>query len=490
MSGMGWIERLGGPEGVIAGILAEFRALSARPHSSGHEAEEGAYLLARLERLGLSPRRDGAGNVTALVPATPGREGRPVLILQGHMDMVCTPAAGSGFDPRTDAPVPVVEGGYLRSDGRSSLGADNNLGNAVVLWLLEQGVPHGPLRLIFTVSEETGLSGAAQVDPAWLSGADFLLNTDGFHLGVAVASSSGGRRETYARPLETCSPRGQEAFVLSILGGLGGHSGDDIHRGRMNAARELGALLRGLREAVPLELAALEAGSSYNAIPAGGWAAVVLPAGRGAGLERACASFQEDLRRWYGAQEPHIQVCARRTPLPEQVWSEPCARDCLALMGSLFDGVYAMHPRFPDVVGASASLGRVCVEEARILVQSFVRCAQQEDALQLFTQHDRAAQSAGFSLSRVHSYPGWPGEADNPLLDTLCRVYRRETGREMAVTAVHVGLEPSVLGEKNPKLHMASTGPDILDAHAVTERAPLASLPDYAALLAGTLEAL
>ena len=488
---MTWVQRLGGREAITAGIVAEFRALSARPHGSGREEAQGAYLLGRLERMGLTPQRDGAGNVTALVPATPGREHRPRLILQGHMDMVCAVRPGSGFDPVRDAPVPVVEGGFLRSDGRSSLGADNNLGNAAVLWLLEQGVPHGPLRLLFTVAEEEGLAGAAQVDPAWLSDAAYLLNTDGFHLGMAVAGSAGGRRETYARPLELCAPRGEEAFLLSIRGGKGGHSGDDIHRGRMNAARELGAALRRLAEALPaLEIAHLAAGSAYNAIPAQGEAVVVLPSGRWAGLEAARAGLEEELHRWYGAQEPQIQVTLEPCPLPEQVWQEECTRRCLALMGALFDGVYAMHPHFPGVVGASANLGRVGVEDGLILVQAFVRCARREEALQLFTQHDQAARNEGFTLHRVHSYPGWPGGGDNPLVEALCRAYRRETGREMTVTAVHVGLEPSVLGEKNPSLHMASTGPDILDAHSVWERAPLDSLPDYAALLAATLDAL
>lgn len=481
---MNWTERLGGAEAVTAGIVEEFRGLSARPHGSGNEEGECAYFLERLKRLGLAPVRDGAGNVMADVPPTPGREQAPRLIVQGHMDMVCAVAPGSGFDPLRDGVTVMTEGGFLCSDGRSSLGADNNLGNAVVLYLLEQGVPHGPLRLLFTVSEEVGLKGASQVDPAWLAGAEYLLNTDGFHLGLAVTGSAGGRRETYTRPLAWEAPRGTEAFEVKLSGGLGGHSGDDIHRGRMNALRALAELL----DELPAEVADFSGGVTHNVIPGEARAVVVLPAGEEKTLRARCAAFGEELLEQFGAAEPHLSLTITPVPCPEQVWSEETRRAVCGLLKNLFHGVWAMHHAFPEVVGASANVGQLSVEQGAATVRAFVRCARQEEADALFAQHDGAAREAGFTLAQVSSYPGWPGDGDNHLVRTLCRAYEAETGRTMAVTAVHVGLEPSVLGAKNPAMAMASTGPDILDAHAVTERAPLAGLPDYAALLAGTLE--
>ena len=171
------VKRLGGAEAIIRGILEEFRGLNQVPHGSRNEKAESDYLMERLRRMGLSPVRDTAGNVMADVPAAPGQEDRPRLILQGHMDMVCT--VRPPFDPLRDTPRLVVEDGVLRTDGNSTLGADNNLGNATVLWLLEQGLAHGPLRLLFTVCEEVGLQGARQVDPAWLSGAWFDLELVG-----------------------------------------------------------------------------------------------------------------------------------------------------------------------------------------------------------------------------------------------------------------------------------------------------------------------
>ena len=253
---MTWVQRLGGREAITAGIVAEFRALSARPHGSGREEAQGAYLLGRLERMGLTPQRDGAGNVTALVPATPGREHRPRLILQGHMDMVCAVRPGSGFDPVRDAPVPVVEGGFLRSDGRSSLGADNNLGNAAVLWLLEQGVPHGPLRLLFTVAEERGLEGSAMISREFLQpfriAAAFIFDIEG-EVGRAASSAPG------------------KAYIHLSFHGKSAHAGFEPEKGRsalLAAAAAALAIPSGRIDAdTTANIGSIRSGGSINVVP-------------------------------------------------------------------------------------------------------------------------------------------------------------------------------------------------------------------------------
>ena len=480
------VERLGGAETIIRGILEEFRGLNQVPHGSRNEKAESDYLMERLRRMGLSPVRDTAGNVMADVPAVPGQEDRPHLILQGHMDMVCT--VRPPFDPLRDTPRLVVEDGVLRTDGNSTLGADNNLGNATVLWLLEQGLAHGPLRLLFTVCEEVGLQGARQVDPAWLSGAYGLLNTDGFHLGRDIAGSAGGRRKTYARPLETePEAEGAAAWRLRIRGGTGGHSGDDIHKGRLNAVRELAAFLSGALED-GFRAADFAGGSAHNAIPMEAAATLTAAPDQAAELERRVAALAAALREKYGKTDPALAVELVPCPVPERVWSRECAAETCALATGLFNGVYAMHPDFPQVVGASANVGRVFAEDGKVKVMAFIRCARRAEEEILFAQHDDTAAKRGFAMEEVSCYHGWPGSPNSRLIRVLCGCYRRESGEEMEVTAVHVGLEPSVLGEKNPELVMVSTGPEILDAHSVDERAPLEGLPRYAATLAGVLE--
>ena len=385
---------------------------------------------------------DGVHNLLCTLPATPGREGRPPLILQGHMDMVC--AHTGDFRPETDPVTIVVKDGFLRSDGRSSLGADNGLGNAAVLWLLSTGqVAHRPLKLLFTTAEEVGLAGAKEVDPAWLAGADYLLNTDGFHLGRAIVGSAGGRRETWRRPVETQTAPSLPAWQVTITGGLGGHSGDDIHRGRANPIKLLSGWLAGLPGG---RIAAFSGGHTHNAIPAQAQAVVFAP------------------------KEPDLSLLKHGLDLYRE--DDPGLQAACVL---------------PGTVGASANLGRAGTEGDCFQVCAFLRAARKGEEDELAARHQALARAHGFS-GTVTGYPGWPGDRDNPLAAVLDRVWRRQTGRGLDIAAVHVGLEPSVFQDKCPGLIMASTGPDILDAHSVDERAPLDSLPDYVLLLAGTLE--
>ena len=479
------LEALGGADAITTGILQVFGEISRHPHGSWHEEETEKDLMDLLTGMGLSPVRDETGNLMAQVPPTPGMEDRPLLILQGHMDMVCAVRPDSGFDPLTDAPVLQVSDGFLHTDGRSSLGADNDLGNAVVLWLLKKGIPHGPLRLLFTVAEEVGLAGAAKVSPAWLEGAWGLLNTDGFHYGRAIAGSAGGRRETYQRTVETLPCSGGQSVKLEISGGTGGHSGDDIHRGRLNAIQALAGFLNGRQCSV----ADFSGGTAHNAIPSRAEAVVVCPTGEDlSSLRQAWADFAVQTAEAHRETDPGLRFTAVETPLPARVWTADCTRNVLDFAATLFNGVYAMHPDFPAVPGASANVGKVETEGTAVTVKAFLRCACRAEEEILAARHDGNAEAHGFVRSALSSYPGWPGSKDDPLVRTVCDAFRQVEGREMEVSAVHVGLEPSVLGAKNPSMHMVSTGPDILDAHSVDERARLDTLPRYAALLAKTIE--
>ena len=471
-------DRLGGRAAILRGVTDTFRALSRHPHPShGEERTREDYAALLRERLGAAPAADRAGNLFCTLPASPGREGRPRLILQGHMDMVCV--ARGGFDPLTQPPVILERDGFLRSDGRSSLGADNGLGNAAALWLLSTGkVAHGPLSLLFTVAEEVGLEGAKEVDPAWLAG-DYLLNTDGFHLGRAVVGAAGGRRETWSRPLETEAAPALPAWRIALSGGLGGHSGDDIHRGRANPIQ---LLARWLAEQKGLRLADLSGGLTHNAIPTGAEALVLAP-------EAPDLSALEDAADGYRAADPGLTVSLAPAARPERVWTAAFQAHVLALLSGLAHGVHAMDPQFPQVVGASANLGRAGAAGDLFQASAFLRAARQADEDVLAARNAALGAAHGFSL-QVSGYPGWPGDRENPLARLLDRVWRGQTGGALDITAVHVGLEPSVLRAKAPWLTMATAGPDILDAHSVDERAPLDTLPDYVLLLAGLLEAL
>ena len=473
------LERLGGRQAIVQGVEAVFRRLSRHPHPSHGEARTCEDYAAFLrEALGGQPLRDRAGNLLCRLPACHGREGRPRLILQGHMDMVC--AASGGFRPERDPVTIVAKDGFLRSDGRSSLGADNGLGNAAVLWLLSTGqVDHGPLSLLFTTAEELGLEGAKEVDPAWLVDGGCLLNTDGFHLGRAIVGSAGGRRETWTRPLETEPAPGLPAWRITLAGGLGGHSGDDIHRGRANPIRLLAGYLAGLPGG---RIAGLSGGLAHNAIPARAEAVVFAPKEPDLGLLR-------DALELYRETDPGLLADCAPAEGPESVWTASFQAHALAFLNGLYHGVYTMDPAFPGTVGASANLGRAGTESGIFQVCTFLRAARQAEEDELAARHEALARAHSFT-GTITGYPGWPGDRNNPLAATMDQVWRQQTGHGLEIGTVHVGLEPSIFQAKCPGLVMASTGPDILDAHSVDERAPLDSLPDYVLLLAGTLEAL
>lgn len=467
-------------EAVICGVVKQFYEMCRYPHPSWGEGPLADYVQALLTKRGLYVVRDEWNNLMADIPPSPGRENAPLVVLQGHLDMVCAVKPNSGYDPVTSPVSCVVEDGVLRSDGNSSLGADNNLGNAAALWLMEQGTPHGPVRLLFTVAEEVGLAGAAKVDPKWLEGCDYLLNTDGFSLGKAIISSAGGVRERFYTPVLTADRSKKATCRVSFDKFPGGHSGYDIHRGRTNPILASAQFLCQLKAKVEYELLEWSGGHSFNAIPMD--CAALLA------VDEEEYPVVEQKTREFAAAIPDGEIAVQRVE-SEQIcaWTREF-RDCvLSAVCDLTIGVHAWRDEAKEQVSASANLGRISGGQDTLGVDCFIRAARDEDANAVHNQH--AAAMAGFEL-QCSSYPGWPEREDNPLVDAMQRVWQGLTGQEMEVSAVHVGLEPSVLGAKNPGMCMVNTGPEILDAHSLDERAPLAGLPLYVRLLAGTLDEL
>ena len=469
---------------ILDGVLSQFAELCRHPHPSYGEKPLADYVENLLRGWGLSPVRDAWDNIMADLPAAPGREGAPLTVIQGHLDMVCAVKPNSGYTPATSPVTPVVVDGVLRSDGNSSLGADNCLGNAVVLWLMEQDIPHGPVRLLFTTAEEVGLQGAKKVDPDWLAGASYLINTDGFVLGKAVVSSAGGLREKFSRPIETVTRKQQAAFQLELTGFPGGHSGYDIHRGRVNPIRAAAEFLRGL--SVEYELLDINGGHAENAIPMN---CTVLLA-----VEQTDASALQEqterLSREMAGPNGGAVKLERVENAPQTAWSIESRDAVLTALCRMFTGVYAWRDKDKEQVCASSNLGWVKQVDGQAVMSCFIRASQQEDEDAVAAQHRETAEQNGFSVVGRDSYPGWPERSGSKLIETLAAVWHGLTGRDMCIEAVHVGLEPSVLGAKNPAMLMVNTGPDILDPHSLDERAPLAGLADYARLLAGTLDAL
>lgn len=342
-------------------LWKHFDALSAIPRASMNEAEARQYVLAQAARLGLEAAQDAAGNVVIRKPARPGRESAATAALQGHLDMVCEKNESTPHDFNTD-PIRIVrDGDWLKADG-TTLGSDNGVGVAAALAVMEsEDIAHGPLEFVFTIDEETGLTGASQF-PGGLLQARYFLNLDGEEIGTLCIGCSGGINTT-ARRKVTLRPAGTgAAWRIKVTGLKGGHSGVDIHQGRGNALRILGGALQILLGRLPLEIADLKGGSATNAIPREASAVVLGDAARENELHSLVATCEAEVRADLGGFDPGVEITAEKVGRPARVLDPVDAKQVVDLLASLHHGVLAMSPERPGS-GSELHESRDCVPQ-------------------------------------------------------------------------------------------------------------------------------
>jgi len=479
-------------EKIRQGILAEFQALCHIPHQSGHEQAISKYLFDRLSAFTEKVELDENWNVVAVIDATEGCEEVPVVALQAHSDMVVAIKSEEEFDPEKDEVHTVVEGNVLHTDGRSSLGADNGVGIAAVLYMLERGgYKHGPLKIIFTSGEEVGLKGARLMDAGVLDDVRYLINLDGFHSDRAIVGCMGGKRETFRHPIEHQPISDDYIGVhLEISGMLGGHSGEDIGLGRCNAIRMMAELLELLWDKeFGMKVAKLEGGEAANVIPRSCKVQLAVPKNRLGKFYTACEKQYRYLVSGYAETEvsPHFEYITR--PAPQQVWAKETVEDVLETILGENNGVYAMSCQFKGCIGASSNLGQVTTEENEVVIRSMIRCEEDDVEKTLMTQHQHAAEDHHFSVD-VTGYRAWHQNADNPLTHAVEETYMELKHRPITVTIAPVGLEPACFHEKAPWLSIVTLGADIQDAHATTERVKIDSMETMYHLIVGAVEKL
>lgn len=465
---------------IVSDMLKEFYALTAIPRPSGKEERITDYLLSRLEQMGLSPVRDENLHILCDVPATPGYENRPTIALQAHTDMVCV--GTDGYCPDSDPVHTILDDEFLRTDGRSSLGADCGIGLASALYAAAH-FEHGPLRLIFTADEERGLAGALKLKKSCLKGVDALINLDGFHFGRVFCSSAGGRRQTFTRQPDCFFPMLSKAFTIHISSLLGGHSGDDIGLGRANAGQLLLWLLQSLT--IPYELSSIHAGSTHNAIPQEGSACIIIHESDEDALQESLSLFSSGIREIYHSTDPNIQISLAEAEMPQWVLTVDERDDLLALSGLILCGKEEMHPLYPETVGSSGSMGMLVANSEGIEVRSFLRSYDQSFLDMRGDFLAMAAEGFGYN-TETQGYPAWPGQESDSLSQPFLSA-GAELGIPMAKAAVHVGLETSVFYAMEPELPMVTVGMDILDPHATTERVRLSTIEPFLCILQGVL---
>jgi dipeptidase D len=483
----------------IAGVLSgfephecwrHFEALTRIGRPSGHEEAVTDHVRAWAARNGFEFRQDQARNVMVRVPATAGRESAPVLILQGHLDMVCEREPDSLNDPAEGRIVLVRDGDWLTADG-TTLGADNGIGIAAMMALAEdESLPHGPLELLMTVVEETGGEdeGASALDPSLVTGKT-LLNLDSEEDGkLTVGSASSTNTSiTVEKPREACAP-GAVTLSVDVSGGLGGHSGTDIHRGHANAIKALVSVLREAFAATPFRLVSLDGGKSWNAIPRDTLAVCSLPSERAAAFRAAAKDAAKRIRDGYARTDPDVEVTVSSGAAASDAWTKEATCNLLDLVGAVPSGPLALSPDFAGLVETSTSLDEVITEGPKLILDHLSRSSNDfllPDVIEALTA---TARLAGGELSVGQADPGWRPNLDSYALAVTRRVYERLFGEAPAVTAVHAWLETAVIGGRVGGLDMISFGPQIEAPHSPNERIRIPTVARFWRLLAAVVD--
>jgi dipeptidase D len=470
-------------------IWKHFDALAKIPRPSTKEAAVSDYVLAQAGHCGLEVIQDKVGNMVIRKPAHAGREAAPMVMLQGHLDMVCEKNEGTVHNFDTD-PIKIVrDGDWLKADG-TTLGADNGVGISAALAVMDsKNIAHGPLEFVFTVDEESGLTGAAEF-PGGMLKSKYYLNLDNEETGAICIGCAGGIKTTGRRKIGFRQAKANRAWRIKVSGLKGGHSGVDIHQGRGNALRILGGVLQTLLDHHPAEIAEINGGSAQNAIPREAFAIVLLDSRKGKELRSVIAKAELEYRDDLGAFDAGLKITIENAPRPAKVMAPADGRGVVDLLVSLPHGVLAMNPDVPGLTQNSTNLATVSIKGGIVEIVTSQRSALDSSKWAAARMVSTIFRLAGFEVDRSGSYPGWKPEPASDIVLKLQAVHEKTFGRPARLIAMHAGLECGVIGEKYPGMQMASFGPTIVDPHSPNERVQISTVEAFWNYLKAALELL
>lgn len=463
-------------------VLYHFAKLCEIPHPSFKEKRISDYLLDWAKGQGLEASQDEYNNVLIRKPAAPGYENVPAVMLQAHIDMVCEKAPGVEHDFDTDPIRIQLDGDLLTTGGRTTLGADDGIGVAYAMAILEaEDIPHPPLEVLFTTAEEEDLSGAQNVDASSFK-ARRLINIDNAVEHELLAGSCGGIGVELALSAEIEPvPAGYLAYQLTVSGLLGGHSGEDIHRGHGNANILLGRLLYACVKELPVRIGLLSGGSFRLAIPRDAQAVIHIPVDKKEKLKEIVEKMSAVFRREYEAVSPEFTVTVleeRGTGGAEISASSPEAAK--RLVQALYlspNGISEMNNAVLGVVESSDNVGELRLEKAegRFVIVYEIRASFESTREYLYQKIQVLAELLDGTFRGFADYPSWSFNPHSELRKIATEVYRREFGEEIVTKAVHAGLECGCLMPKMDGLDAISIGPDAWGLHSPQERLSITS---------------
>ena len=464
-------------------VLSFFKEITRIPRESGHEEHIIAYLQQFAAERNLECRTDQAGNVLIVKEAAPGHENVPAIVLQSHSDMVCEKNEGVEHDFAKDPIRYVIENGWMIAPD-TTLGADCGIGIAAQLALLDSDLPCGKLECLFTVAEETGLDGAMALEPGFFTG-KVLLNLDSEDEGEIFVGCAGGI-DTTAEFHYTTEPV-QEDFELQevyVKDAMGGHSGDDINKGRANAVQLLGRFLYSILD-LDWQLISINGGNKRNAIAREAKAVIAAEPDTLDIINERLEAYEADMKEEYGAIEKDLKAGYAEYTGPEaEAIDEMTSWNLVAALCASPHGVLAMSQEIENFVETSTNLASVKMTEPGVIrigssQRSCVTAARRAAAAKM----EACFVLAGAIVKHEGEYPGWAPAAESPVRDACVASYRKLFGTDPKVKAIHAGLECGLFTEKFPGIDMVSFGPTLRGVHAPGERLELASLDKFVALL-------
>jgi len=469
-------------------LWRHFADLNAVPRPSKKEQKAIDFMVSFGRKLGLDTRVDEIGNVIIRKPATTGMEDRVSIVMQGHLDMVHQKDTGTEFDFDSEGIRMRVDGDWVAAEG-TTLGADNGIGVASIMAILaSREIPHPAIEALFTIDEESGMTGALGLSSDTLSGS-ILLNLDteddteltiGCAGAVNVLASG-----TYVPGKAEAN---DVAFNLRVRGLVGGHSGMDIHRGRANANKLLNRVLFNAPDSLGLRIGSIDAGGLRNAIPREAQAHVTMSAAKVDAFGAYVAEQAAILRSEYTTTDPDLELGLDPAGLPDALLPRDFQQDLLRAVYACPNGVYRLSPDIEGLVQTSNSMARVRAADGEWEVNCLVRSAVDSEKLDLATAIRCTFEPIGANVDLSGSYPGWTPRPETPIVQLMCGLYEELFGQKPAVLACHAGLECGILGASYPDMQMISFGPNIRGAHSPDERVQISSVQKFWRLLLATLE--
>ena len=451
-------------------VFRYFEDLTRIPRESGNEAAVCAYLVEFAKAHNLEYQTDEVHNIIMRKPAGKGFENHPGIVLQAHMDMVCEKNAGCEHDFETDPIQFVIEDDKIVAK-ETTLGADDGIGMAFAMAVLADDTkPYPPLEFVCTADEERGMTGVEAFDGSLIHGS-ILINLDSNDEGVFVVGCAGGPVVKVFLPIEKEAAPADAAFLtISVKGLLGGHSGEDIHRGRANSNKLLTRLLETLKENVDFALADFTGGLKYNAIPREAEAVIAVAAGDVAKVREIVAQHQEMASKEYWISDADIVISCAASEAAAQVLTKASRDSLVNYLYFTQSCIIRMNPEFPDIVESSVNLGVVRLEDDQAVIQVMTRSSMKSMYEEMFNHIRRLTELFGGTYQVMSNCPEWEYDPHSGAKQAFEALYEEMYGKKPQFLILHAGLECGELGEKVPhKLDMISMGPDARNLHSPGE---------------------